>query len=300
MDKSQSLCLYDYLCQKIGSEEVVRVRRITTLICDIGSAGDKRITSGSRGEGLSLKRSDLDLMIIDSRLKVYESEKDIVHQDGIRPLIVDVEDTQPCFTKLRLFDPAVVSSFCKTMLLNDGLYTVFSSELCKSNEEIKYFQQRDPPFSQIQKYGLRRMKREKRFTVLKTLSVMETCFKHQSSIIPRELQLDVTTGPLKCAPVPFAYFLRFLCYYNLHYIPLCIHSLQQLLLTVKSKFRIQPSSYIQTHIFCGIACQMVGESKVGGHFLQTAANFDIFDTSSAKLRLLIEVAYRLICFDRNI
>ncbi|CAG2219645.1 unnamed protein product [Mytilus edulis] len=59
--------------RQIGSEEVVRIRRLNLVINDIGQ---KRytITSGSKGEGLDLKGSDLDVMIIDRHIKVYESE----------------------------------------------------------------------------------------------------------------------------------------------------------------------------------------------------------------------------------
>ncbi|XP_063418464.1 uncharacterized protein LOC134701268 [Mytilus trossulus] len=64
----------------------------------------KVIQSGSKAEGLDLKSSDLDLMSITPLLKVYQSEPE-VDLDGLTvPLIMNTEETQPCFTQLRLLD----------------------------------------------------------------------------------------------------------------------------------------------------------------------------------------------------
>ncbi|XP_071135981.1 uncharacterized protein [Mytilus edulis] len=114
-DKSESLHLYKFLCQKIGSEQVVRVRRLTYTIGDIGNDSKfKQISSGSKGEGLKTKGSDLDLMYICSLIKVYESARDIVPSNMSYPLVMDTEDVSPCFTKLRLIfnDPNI---YCKSI-----------------------------------------------------------------------------------------------------------------------------------------------------------------------------------------
>ncbi|VDI49688.1 Hypothetical predicted protein [Mytilus galloprovincialis] len=74
--KCESLKFYTYLCQNIGSEELVKIRRLAFTILDLGqSFGHKTITSGSKGEGLDMKGSDLDVMAINPLFKVYESEK---------------------------------------------------------------------------------------------------------------------------------------------------------------------------------------------------------------------------------
>ncbi|CAG2234229.1 unnamed protein product [Mytilus edulis] len=87
MSGKHNLCLdfYKYLCQKIGYEDEVKVRRLTYIIDDLGipSTTATQITSGSKGEGLQLKGSDLDLMFIDPAFKVYESESDFVPQSYI-------------------------------------------------------------------------------------------------------------------------------------------------------------------------------------------------------------------------
>ncbi|CAG2206052.1 unnamed protein product [Mytilus edulis] len=101
--RDDSLRFYKYLCQKIGFEEDVKVRRITSNVCDIGNGRFKQIRSGSNGEGLHLKGSDLDLMRIETKFKVFENKNDIPVQRRFKiPLFMDTEDTQPCFTKLRI------------------------------------------------------------------------------------------------------------------------------------------------------------------------------------------------------
>ncbi|CAC5426035.1 unnamed protein product [Mytilus coruscus] len=103
-DRAESLRFYNYLCHKIGTEKIVKARRLLFIIHDAGAQSDfPQIGSGSKGEGLDLKGSDIDLMYIDPEFIVYESEKDVVK--GIKnPLVMDTLDTQPCFTRLRVFN----------------------------------------------------------------------------------------------------------------------------------------------------------------------------------------------------
>lgn len=99
IDTSESLKFYKYLCRQIGSEKVVRIRRLAFVISDIGQIS-RTITSGSIGEGLDLKGSDLDVMWMDHCFKVYESETEAKDQVSAIPLIMSTEETQPCFTQL--------------------------------------------------------------------------------------------------------------------------------------------------------------------------------------------------------
>ncbi|VDI23866.1 Hypothetical predicted protein [Mytilus galloprovincialis] len=130
-----SVDIYKYLCQKIGCEDEVKVRRLTYLIDDLGipSTKLKQITSGSKGEGLNLNGSDLDLMYIDSVFKVYESDNDIVPQSGLWNLLVmDTEDTHPCFTQLLLvndhdltFPTQVIKNLFQERTFSSELYRLF-------------------------------------------------------------------------------------------------------------------------------------------------------------------------------
>ncbi|VDI18586.1 Hypothetical predicted protein [Mytilus galloprovincialis] len=101
IEKHESLNFYNYLCQKIGSEEVVKVRRLALVINDIGQ-NTNQITSGSKGEGLDLKGSDIDVMTIDCNIEVIESEKDFNIQHQRLSFVINTEETQPCFTQLYL------------------------------------------------------------------------------------------------------------------------------------------------------------------------------------------------------
>ncbi|VDH98514.1 Hypothetical predicted protein [Mytilus galloprovincialis] len=99
IEKRESLHFYKYLCQKIGSEKVVKTRRLICVISDIGQ-GEKMMTSGSKGEGLDLNGSDFDAMIIDPNFKVYQSESEVQDDCFAIPLIMNTEEAQPCFTQL--------------------------------------------------------------------------------------------------------------------------------------------------------------------------------------------------------
>ena len=133
--KSESLHFYKYLCLKIGSEEIIRARRLLYLCRDLRTNKlGPQITSGSKAEGLHLKGSDLDLMFLNPNFVVYESEKDYVQNDRRIVLIMDTEDTPPCFTHLRLRANCKCSCLCLTQLLQQHRgEKLFSSELCKSH-----------------------------------------------------------------------------------------------------------------------------------------------------------------------
>ncbi|CAC5381755.1 unnamed protein product [Mytilus coruscus] len=139
-EKSESLNFYTYLSQKIGSEHVVRIRRLNATISDLGhyEYGIVRsITSGSRGEGLQLKQSDSDMMNINTIFKVYESETEVVHQSEVKvPLIINTEDTGPCFAQLCLLNHPdyhyISTGGLMNMWQNNHLGCVLSSEQYRS------------------------------------------------------------------------------------------------------------------------------------------------------------------------
>ncbi|CAG2226930.1 unnamed protein product [Mytilus edulis] len=131
--KTESLHFYAYLCQKIGSEAVVKARRLLYISRD--SQSQKLytvITSGSKGEGLDLKGSDLDIMLIDPMCVVYKSDNDIV-QDWRIALVMDTEDTLPCFTQLQLHNNVnnLSNVFKQTLHQHRGKH-LLSNELYKS------------------------------------------------------------------------------------------------------------------------------------------------------------------------
>ncbi|CAG2233664.1 unnamed protein product [Mytilus edulis] len=137
--RDDSLRFYKYLCQKIGFEEDVKVRRITSNVCDIGNGRFKQIRSGSNGEGLHLKGSDLDLMRIETKFKVFENKNDIPVQRRFKiPLFMDTEDTQPCFTKLRIECDRTSPFLAKRLFDHDHKGIVLSSKMFKQIQLVTY------------------------------------------------------------------------------------------------------------------------------------------------------------------
>ncbi|VDI68065.1 Hypothetical predicted protein [Mytilus galloprovincialis] len=147
-DKNLSLDFYKYLCQKIGSEEDVRVRRLTWIVHDLGFPEVPHITSGSIGEGLDIKGSDFDIMFIDLLFKVYESDRDVNVRIIKIPLVLDTANTHPCFTQLRLplhfhDDSNLLNSRMKQMFEQDCLVNKLSNE--KYKLDSSYILNRDSP-----------------------------------------------------------------------------------------------------------------------------------------------------------
>ncbi|XP_063406987.1 uncharacterized protein LOC134690820 [Mytilus trossulus] len=149
--KSESLHFYEYLCQKIGSEKEVTARRLAFICSDLQVSNKLflNISSGSKGEGLDLKGSDIDIMTSFPFFKVFESDKDIkpVNDYCIMTLVMNTEDTQPCFTNLQLYSNynTVPNEFKQTLLqhrgmnvLSSDLYKSYFLSLCKTNLHPHY------------------------------------------------------------------------------------------------------------------------------------------------------------------
>ncbi|XP_063424641.1 uncharacterized protein LOC134708212 [Mytilus trossulus] len=135
-DNSLSVHFYEYLCKKIGSKEDVRVRRLEYVISDLCYTAMPKLSSGSKGEGLDLKGSDYDVMYIASLFTVYESERDAVFPFYRIPLVMDTEDTPPCFTQLRHPDYyTFISKSIKQILQKTCIMNKLSNELY-----LSYFQ----------------------------------------------------------------------------------------------------------------------------------------------------------------
>ncbi|XP_052093936.1 uncharacterized protein LOC127729977 [Mytilus californianus] len=132
-NKAESLHFYKYLCHKIGSEEVVKARRLTLTSIDMTSSSQDflRLSSGSKGEGLNLNGSDFDVMFIDLFFIVNESERVAVN-DHDCVLVMETEDTQPCYTYLHLFtNYNILPHKYKQLLQQQSGKNLISSELYK-------------------------------------------------------------------------------------------------------------------------------------------------------------------------
>ncbi|XP_076071336.1 uncharacterized protein LOC143042761 [Mytilus galloprovincialis] len=92
------------MCQYIvGTEEHVKEMRMMNTIRDNLSSNDNTliITSGSFGEGIEMRGSDLDIMIIWTPMEVCENKNNNFNPDTVY-FAMETNDTQPGFTQLRL------------------------------------------------------------------------------------------------------------------------------------------------------------------------------------------------------
>ncbi|XP_071126576.1 uncharacterized protein [Mytilus edulis] len=101
---NQSLALYWYICQNIvGTEEHVKNFRMMNSVRDNLTCDNcwTTITSGSFGEGLDLKDSDLDIMSIMNCFEVV-AELNIRFKPNMTYFLMATEATKPGYTQLRL------------------------------------------------------------------------------------------------------------------------------------------------------------------------------------------------------
>ncbi|CAC5417582.1 unnamed protein product [Mytilus coruscus] len=138
MTTDLSLSFYHYLCQKLGTKDLVKIRRLSHAICDYVSPMNfrlfltlfgrsiTRVSSGSKAEGLNMKRSDLDIMYVIEMVNVVENPLDRI---GFFSFLISTEYTKPGFVRLKLHYSAiqVENNWCKE---RDG-YVFLSSEQVK-------------------------------------------------------------------------------------------------------------------------------------------------------------------------
>ena len=136
-----SLSLYQFACRHIvGSEETVKTKRTLNTINDNLSVSEMfiQITSGSFGEGLEMKGSDMDLMYVFSNVHVYEDINKVRLNSRETSFVIDMDDCKPGFTHLRLVQwyHANILRWCKQI----GHSSYLSNELLK-NELLSKSQQ---------------------------------------------------------------------------------------------------------------------------------------------------------------
>jgi hypothetical protein len=88
--RDTSLSLYQFLCHHIvGSEETVKTKRTFNTIKDNMLVSEKflQITSGSFGEGLEMKGSDIDTMYVQRDVRVYEDINKVSFNSRESPLL---------------------------------------------------------------------------------------------------------------------------------------------------------------------------------------------------------------------
>ncbi|CAC5418864.1 unnamed protein product [Mytilus coruscus] len=120
-DKNLSLQFYNYLCDIIGSEDVVRTRReIFTAqdICDNITFATS-ISSGSKAGSLDRKGSNIDQIMQLEFIRVYEGLNDVQSNPDKILLVMFTNDTKPGFTKKLVsksyLDSDMIHDWCETV-----------------------------------------------------------------------------------------------------------------------------------------------------------------------------------------
>ncbi|VDI08166.1 Hypothetical predicted protein [Mytilus galloprovincialis] len=133
-DKNLSLRFYNYLCDIIGSPDVVKTRRTIFTLLDlsdlVSDAND--ISSGSKAEGLDLKGSDYDRMFSAPFIRVYERLNDVQYDLDKIILHMDTHDSKPGFTKLKLVSNHYIDSI-QDLCVTEGEETFISSKLFRED-----------------------------------------------------------------------------------------------------------------------------------------------------------------------
>jgi hypothetical protein len=130
--RDTSLSLYLFLCHHIvGSEETVKTKRTFNTIKDNMLVSEKflQITSGSFGEGLEMKGSDIDTMYVQRDVRVYEDINKVPFNSRETSFVMDMDDCKLGFTQLRLVqcNHTNILQLCKQV----GNYVYVSNELLK-------------------------------------------------------------------------------------------------------------------------------------------------------------------------
>lgn len=133
------------------------------------------------------------------------------------------------------------------------------------------------------------MNQEKLYTIIRMMIINKVIFYAESSLIPLELHQDGKTDAIPHYPVPFAHFLRFLCYYHLNNIIAGRSALHKLELEM-TNFDIKTSKHLsetQLLIITGIANHMLGNLNRAKFLFYLATQFDQFNVTSALVRLSV-------------
>lgn len=95
--RDTSLSFYRYVCHHVfGTEETVKTRRMLNAIRDNLSKSKlfTQITSGSGGEGLDMKGSDVDIMLVLKNVNVYENTRIVRVNSTETCIAMEMDDTK--------------------------------------------------------------------------------------------------------------------------------------------------------------------------------------------------------------
>ncbi|CAG2218412.1 unnamed protein product [Mytilus edulis] len=279
--KDESLRSYNYVCQKFGSKEMVRLRRhiyniwdiINTEMDFIGSETDIRrsktdflISSGSAVEGLDMIGSDVDLMLLFNYIVVCTSEHDaenVAEINHVTTLIMDTDNTNPCYVLLRVPKNVPFKGFYFSKNISVPGFNLHTKG---RDEYISSHQFKLDHLNMISRFGLRRF-----------------------FLIPDELEIEVTNNvPFFVDSIIMTHFLKFLSNYHLGDFMSCIESLVSLEGNAETWYRLNivGKRQITSAFLClGVAHEMMGHLNKAHECFSTCVAQGKWNVTKADFRL---------------
>ncbi|VDH99083.1 Hypothetical predicted protein [Mytilus galloprovincialis] len=217
------------------------------------------ITSGSYGEGLEMRGSDLDIMESKQYIKVNADNNPTLIQ-SITYLSMDTDDVKPGFTQLRL----------------EYSRSQYVLECCEEHNDIHY-----------QSLKLLSFKKTSVAYLLKTLFVDHIQFREDSTLTPDELVMEGWKTLHFFPSTAYAYFLSFLCHHHLNNVRQCQDSLEGLELVIAESYLIPNWNTEDAYTLLGIALELHGDKESARQaFLQSVELSEDESHSFAAWRLL--------------
>ena len=120
---------------------------------------------------------------------------------------------------------------------------------------------------------------------------MNLCYVHfipHSSLIPNELEIEVSDHDNLIPPVVFAHFLRFLCFYHKKDDKQCVDVAKQLSATIEKMYFIKGRVELSASLNCaGLVFQLLGDYDRARRFFMAAVMCDSrFNRAMQRLQLL--------------
>ncbi|CAC5379853.1 unnamed protein product [Mytilus coruscus] len=304
-----STALYQYLCQNIvGTEEHVKTIRMMNTVRDNyqSTKKEKMITSGSFGEGLEMRGSDIDVMLVRNDVEVSEDTPIYLNAAKVH-FTMDMENTKSGYTKLRLhhYKYKKIFKLCNEIgndffLSNLSFKQAFSSKMlstvhgpCVSDKDEKldvaYCLHSKLWITPAKQWVIRSNNSWPKYDVKqfwRYLLLDYVMFAGTSRLIPTELEMEV-----HCVlpPVVYAHFLGFLCHYHLQNSWQYRDSLRGLQLTIQENSRI-PGDNMKSKCYniLGICFQLLGDMESARQaFKQSVELFPDEKNNTAFQRLVI-------------
>ena len=154
---------------------------------------------------------------------------------------------------------------------NTAIYIIFHA-LSKCTPEKVYYQDNVTDWqyeliktSTIQSLGIT--------NILKLLRVSVVMFTPQSTLIPKELELEVVNDIYFLPPVVYSYFLLFLCHFHLNNVNQCYYSLRNLQLTISEDYFISDIRSRSNNCL-GVAYQLIGKRALAERAFRQAIEIE--------------------------